>query len=389
MSESLARYEPAPVQAASGRLAAPIRVLHLFKYFRPDFTGDGLYFEKMFPHLARHGIHNAVAADRTRRPPGAIGNGVRLFGAGRIGLFNPRMLVWVAANAWRFDVVHFHSAVDRHFLYHLIARLSGARVVQSCTLDDGMGSVIDGYRPRHRGLVRRLCRLIDDVVAISPGLYADSLAVMRQGRVHLIPQGVAAIDPTPALRAAARLRFGFARSDTLLLFVGGLCARKDVRFLVRNHPPELGRLHLLLVGPVLDDAYAAALAHEIAASPAAGRIHLHGYMDDPSPAYAAADIFVFASRSEGFGNVLLEAMAHALPVVARRLPGITDSFIQHGATGVLFDTAAEYASAVRRLVAHPAERRALGAAARRSACTQFDLPSIASRYAGLYAAQRP
>ena len=362
--------------------ASPVIVLHVFKYFRPDFTGDGLYLEKLIPLLERHGVENEVIAETTRPIPGAIG--ARLFGRGGSRLFNPLMFLWFLVNAWRFDVVHFHSAVDRHFLYHLIARIFGCRVVQSCTLDDGLGSLVRGYRPAYRRIARRLSLLIDDVVAISPQLHQDSLEVVPPSRVHLIPQGVAIPDPDPAARSEARRRFGFTGADTVLLFVGGLCARKDVKFLVENHPPELGRLHLLLVGPVLEPAYAEDLRAAIAAHPAARRIHIAGYMNDPSSAYRAADIFVFASQREGFGNVLLEAMAQGLPVICRRLPGITDSFIEHGRTGELFDTAPEYRDAVRRHAADPAARARLGDAARRAVALGYDLRTIAARYAILY-----
>jgi len=111
---------------------------------------------------------------------------------------------------------------------------------------------------------------------------------------------------------------------------------------------------------------------------------LVGYLEDPSMVYRAADAFVFASREEGFGNVLLEAMAFGLPVVSRRLPGVTDSFVEHGRTGFLFDTSEEYCAAVRDLVRLPAVREEVGAAARRSVVASFDLGAIAARYAALY-----
>lgn len=362
--------------------------MHLFKYFRPDFTGDGLYLEKLDPLLQAHGVVNTVAAEITRGPSSRPGQArpsfaVRLFGTGRHGTFNPLLLLWFTANAWRFDVVHVHSAIDRHFLYHLIARLFLCRVVHSCTLEDGLGTLVQGYRPAYRRLVRLLCRAITDVVAISPRLYDDSLQVARPDRLHLIPQGVL-IPSLHQNRGADRARFGYGPDDVVLLFVGGMCARKDVRFLVDQLPSSTGQTHLLLVGPTLEDEYGAELTAAIAASPGRARIQLIGAMDDPTPAYRAADIFVFASRAEGFGNVLLEAMAHALPVVCRRLPGVTDSFIEHDRTGLLFDDAAGYDRAVASLLTDPVRRAALGDAARESVAAQYNLHEIAARYAALY-----
>ncbi|MGH7042291.1 MAG: glycosyltransferase family 4 protein, partial [Acetobacteraceae bacterium] len=104
------------------------------------------------------------------------------------------------------------------------------------------------------------------------------------------------------------------------------------------------------------------------------------------PWYRAADIFVFASHAEGFGNVLLEAMAYSLPPVSRRLAGVTDSFIADGETGLLFDTDAEFRAAVLRLAADPALRATIGAAAAAMVRAEYDLRAIAHRYAALYGA---
>ncbi len=385
MSEALGRYGSYEATGAAVRTIVrprPIEVLHLFKYFRPDFTGDGLYLEKLMPLLDRQGVRNDVAAEVTR--PGLGPSPARLFGSGHPHAFNPALLVWFVLNAWRYDVVHLHTAIDRHFVYHLIARLFGCRVVQSCTLDDGLGNLVKGYRPRFQGLVRRLCGLIHDVVAISPALYADSLSVTTPERVHFIPQGVSLPEQSAALRADARRRFGIRPDETVALFVGGLCPRKDVRFLVDNHPAELGALRLILVGPNLDAAYVAALQDAIAVSPAAGRIDLAGFMENPAAAYRAADMFVFASHKEGCPNVVLEAMSYGLPVISRDLPDTTDALVDHGRTGLLFRSPDEYAAAVRRLATNEGERHAMGAAARTAVATAYDLQAIATRYADLY-----
>ena len=385
MTEACATLDDVAAPPLAVAAMRSVSVLHVFKYFRPDFTGDGLYFEKLIPLLACRGVGAEVAAETTRRRESAPrGVRVRLFGRWHIGQVNPVMLLWFIANAWRYDVVHMHSPVDRHFAYHLVAKMFGCRVMQSCTLDDGLDTVIAGYRPAYRPLVRLLCRLIDDVVAISPRLFDDSRVMAPAGRLHLIPQGAALPVEVPGARAVARARFGFEPDDIVLLFVGGLCARKDVRFLVDHHPPGAQPLHLLLVGPVLEEGYMEALIAAIAASPAAARIHLAGYMDDPAPAYCAADLFVFASRSEGFGNAPLEAMAHGLPVVCRRLPGITDSFIAEGVTGILFDTADEYTHAVEVLVSDAGLRGSLGDAGRTTVAARYDLAAAADRYAALY-----
>ncbi len=372
---------------------ARVRVLHIFRYFRPDFTGEGLYLEKLAAHLQRDGISADVIVERTSSPAHPVDvpaiTRTVYFGTGdsRPRQIYPAMTAWMVANVRKYDVVHFHAQLDRLFAFHLIARLAGRRVVQSSTLDDGLGAIVDSYKPVYRPLLRRLCHLIDRAVGISPRLHCDSLRVLPPDRSLLIPQGVnCPPDITPDQRRQARARWGFAETDIVLLFVGGLCVRKDVRFLIENRITAAlpGRVRLLIVGPDLEPDYADGLRRSVAALADPSDVVIHGYMADPSTAYAAADAFVFASRDEGFGNVLIEAMAWGLPVVSRRLQGVTDAFIDHGRTGFLFDTEAEYQAIVSALVNDAAARHRIGVTARATVRETFDLSVIAGRYARLY-----
>ena len=374
-------------------IGCSIQVLHVFRYFRPNFTGEGLYFEKLARHLAGFGVNSDVIVDTTCAPdavePSAGIRQVHYFGTGDgwPRRFRPAMLRWLCMNARRYEVIHFHASVDRLLLSQTIAHLLGCAVVQSTTLDDGLGQAVDGYRPLYRPIVRRQSRVIDAVIGLSPKLHADNLRVLDATRSYLIPQGVEAPEGLPpGGRMDARARWGFGPQDIVMLFVGGLCARKDVGFLIANHPKlsGAGRLRLLIVGPDLEDDHANALRAMAAASPNPTDIVLCGYMEDPSPAYQAADIFVFASRAEGFGNVLIEAMAWGLPVVVRRLPGVTDYIVDHGRTGFLFNTEAEYRDAVNGLIQDATQRREMGGAARVHASMTFGMPAIASQYLALY-----
>ena len=105
-----------------------------------------------------------------------------------------------------------------------------------------------------------------------------------------------------------------------------------------------------------------------------------GFQANPWKFMARADVFALTSRYEGFGNVLIEAMACGTPVVATRSPG-TDDIIQDGVDGLLVadHTPAAMAEALRRVITDGARREALSVAARRSA-NRFTPPAIAGRY---------
>jgi len=72
------------------------------------------------------------------------------------------------------------------------------------------------------------------------------------------------------------------------------------------------------------------------AHPCAGGVEFRGMLADPAPAYAEADVHVLTSDQEGSPNVVLEAMACGLPVVATRAGGTVD-LVEEGVTGYLFD----------------------------------------------------
>ena len=116
-------------------------------------------------------------------------------------------------------------------------------------------------------------------------------------------------------------------------------------------------------GPLHD-----ALASQIAAEGLSGRVTLAGHTPDLRAALLGADLLISSSRREGFGNVLIEAMALGTPVLATRAGG-PETFIEHGINGFL--TEPEHPSALARAIAEllddPERRLRVRAAARETA----------------------
>jgi glycosyltransferase involved in cell wall biosynthesis len=157
-----------------------------------------------------------------------------------------------------------------------------------------------------------------------------------------------------------RNRLSSGKADApLLLYVGRLSPEKRVHWLqpIMTALPEV---HLAIIG---DGPQRPALERIFAGTRAVFAGYLRG--DDLACAYAAADIFVFPAANETLGNVVLEAMASGLPVVAPHSGGLLDH-VTHGKTGLLFppDETEGLASAVKQLVSNPAWARALGEAGR-------------------------
>ncbi len=127
----------------------------------------------------------------------------------------------------------------------------------------------------------------------------------------------------------------------------------------------------------------AALREQIARLGLGDAVVLCGFQRNPWKYIARADVFALTSRYEGFGNVLVEAMACGVPVVATSSPG-TREIVSVGTDGLLVEhhEPEAVAAALERVLRDAAFRQRLAAGARASA-GRFALPTIAAAYDGV------
>lgn len=110
-----------------------------------------------------------------------------------------------------------------------------------------------------------------------------------------------------------------------------------------------------------------------------------GYRETLAPLYREADVFVMNSQFEGTPNVLLEAMACGLPVVATNVGGVPE-IVRHGWNGYLVDPddVAGLGAAVERLIMEPQLRRELGRHGRDYVLKRHALELLPARLCALY-----
>ncbi|QOV23940.1 glycosyltransferase family 4 protein [Anabaenopsis elenkinii] len=149
----------------------------------------------------------------------------------------------------------------------------------------------------------------------------------------------------------------------LLLYVGRLSAEKEIER-IKPILKAIPDARLALVG---DGPHRQELENHFADTPT----HFVGYLmgQELGSAFASADAFIFPSRTETLGLVLLEAMAAGCPVVAARSGGIPD-IVTDGINGYLFDPTADVQDAINatvRLLEHKQEREVIRHNARREA----------------------
>jgi glycosyltransferase involved in cell wall biosynthesis len=134
---------------------------------------------------------------------------------------------------------------------------------------------------------------------------------------------------TPQARAAARVRLGIAPNTPCLVFVGALSAEKDVRTLI-GAVRELDDVVLLVAG----DGPERASLEELSVATCHARVRYLGSVREPYELYAAADLLVLPSRSEGMPGVVIEAGLVGTASVSTPV-GSVPEMLEHGVTGFL------------------------------------------------------
>jgi glycosyltransferase involved in cell wall biosynthesis len=114
------------------------------------------------------------------------------------------------------------------------------------------------------------------------------------------------------------------------------------------------------------------------------RVTMHGAVQRPQDALEAIDLLVLPSSAEGFGLVLIEAMAAGIPVIGTNAPGIRD-VVRHGETGLLVPVGSpqELADAIRRVKDDSALRHRLVARALEDVHERFTWQAVLEQYADL------
>jgi glycosyltransferase involved in cell wall biosynthesis len=224
--------------------------------------------------------------------------------------------------------------------------------------------------------IRFLWRRAAAVVANGSGLGELAEAALPGLRVPVVPNGVD-VDVVPST-VNARPDAGDA---VRLLFVGRLVHQKGCDVLL----DALARIrHLPFTLDVVGDGPdREALQTQAKAAGIAGRVTFSGWVarERIGDHFRAAAAFALPSHIEGMPNALLEAMAHALPVVATDVPGSRD-LVEHERTGLLVPAASAdaLARALERLIGDPALRVRLGAAARAHVAAHHTWAATAAAY---------
>lgn len=244
------------------------------------------------------------------------------------------------------------------------------------------------------GPLRWISRASDQVIGLlNTRCYADSPSqrafLVEQGiispqRIDVIGSGsLAGVDTSrfdpdrfdQEERARIRAALGIASDAPVLVFIGRVTRDKGIGELLtafRALRATGSSAELVLVGPQETGKTTEehALRPELLRSQG---VHTVGYSDRPEQYLAIADILCLPSYREGFGTVVIEAAAMAVPTVGTLITGLNDAVVD-GQTGLLVPPYDSFAleQALRRLLDDPPLRLRLGKTARTRCLREFD-----------------
>jgi len=295
----------------------------------------------------------------------------------------------------KYDIVHVHTPFVAHYLGLELARELNVPCVE--TYHTFFEDYLHHYLPwipklMARGVARmiskRQCNAVDAIVAPSQPM----LDVLRGYGVNVsaevVPTGLQMQSFKAADGKAFRQRYGISLERPMLLYVGRVAFEKNIAFLIEMANvlvKEVPDVLLVITGEGPAEASLHKLTQQLGIS---NNVKFIGYLDrerELNACYQAADVFVFASKSETQGLVLLEAMAQGTPVVAIAELGTASILVNGEGALIAPDNINGFAEKVKHLLMYPEERFELGVRARSYVLAKWTASIQAERMVQFYA----
>lgn len=272
------------------------------------------------------------------------------------------------------------------FLFHanLVGRLAAQRAAVPHILS-GI-RVAERHSRWHLWLDRRTQHLVERHVCVSHAVaeFSASQAGLCEERLVVIPNGIDC-DIVAATEPADLAKLGFPTGQRAITFVGRLEPQKGLPWLLETAVgwlPKVPKHDLLLIGSGKQED---SLRHQIRELGISDRVHLAGWRPDVLEILRASDMLVLPSIWEGMPNVVLQAMALGLPVLATNAEGtcelLGDLACEQTAT---YGETQVFSEKMVAILTSPSEAERLGTANHERAKREFSLTRMVQAYEDLW-----
>lgn len=367
--------EPVAKGVAGGNSAEPIRLL----YVRDTLIvcGPGKTILSSWRAIDRNKFELTIASTRPKTGlRNALLDTARRLGAHAIDLTIGRGIDLIAAwrlirlvRQHRIDILQTHDAPTRR-IGVLVAAVTGVlhfTSVHGWIFNDARGHAV-------RWFDARFIRWADIVITVSDRLRQEiEQAGVPASKITVLRNAVLLDDYVPGASASAREALGLRADHAVVAIVGRLSPEKghdDFLKAARVIVDEIPDARFLIVG---DGPLAGALKNRVTDLGLTSHVIFTGHRTDLSVIYAATDVLVLSSYTEGVPNVLLEAFAFGKPAVATTVGGVPE-VMRDGVDGWLVrpGDCEGIAHRVLQLLKDSVCRQQMGASARLSVEDRFD-----------------
>ena len=379
-----------------------MRVLFVSDVYFPRVNGVSTSIRTFRQDLARVGVETLLVAPRyeTREPGAEEPDVLRVRAAPVPGDPEDRRMGWRALTrtldalpVGEFDLVHIHTPFIAHYAGVRLARR--AHIPALATYHTFFEEYLHHYLPLlprvvggalARGFTRSQCAAVQALIAPSEPMRAVLADYGVRTPIHVLPTGLAADRFRAGDGAAFRRRAGIGAQRPLVTYIGRVAHEKNIGFLVQMFLQVRAAVPDALLVIAGEGPARPALRAQVAALGLAAHVHFAGYLERDTQlldCYAAAEVFVFASRTETQGLVLLEAMAQGTAVVSTAELGTRSILTPESGALVVPEEPGAFAAAVVRVLGDARLRAALGARGREYA-HGWSSAAMAARLAAIY-----
>ncbi len=289
----------------------------------------------------------------------------------------------------KFDIVHCHTSKGG-FIGRLAAKLAGAKII----IYSPHGDIFEGYFCKLATdffilLEKFAARFTDKIINLTK-IEIERFLEHGIGTRHQLKQIYNGINIKYYERAMTsnlkkRDEFGLGKDDFVCATVGRLVPVKGHTYLIKavqKVVKVIPEAKFLFVG---DGEIKSKLSEEIKSLDLQENIFMLGSRNDIATILSCINVFLLPSLNEGFGMVLIEAMAARKPVIATNVGGILE-VVKDGKTGILVppkDPEA-FSSAIIKLYNNPELSRRMGQAGYSRARNLFDIKTTVREFEDLY-----
>ncbi len=269
-----------------------------------------------------------------------------------------------------YDIIHIQTPFVAHYLGTKLSRLLGIRCVET------YHTFFEEYLYHYVPLVpKKIMRFIAKRFSRHQGNSLDGMVVPSNPmlqvlkdygivtRAEVIPTGIEPASFVAGDRVAFRDRYKIAQDRPMLLFVGRVAHEKNIGFLLKvldRVSREIANILLVIAG---EGPARESLEREVQELGLGENTLFIGYLDrhtELNDCYRAADIFVFSSRTETQGLVLLEAMAQGVPVVSTAELGTRDVLQDGVGVWIAQENVTDFAGKIIKMSQDTGVRKSLG-----------------------------